>query len=137
MASLIALTYGIPAITFESVPDALAASRLGIPSPPQAPVSSSIDLTAVYHFGNTADPVYMGVCNGWNSLCSWWGYAFESQCHTGSRCVYDVVADKGWRVDIRKHVLRTVIDEVIEKYDDVPVCVRETDCVDCYRWKFL
>jgi lipase ATG15 len=47
------------------------------------------------------------------------------------------VTDKGWRVDIRKHVLRTVIDEIITSYDTVPECVAEPECQDCAKWKYF
>jgi len=59
----------------------------------------------------------------------------ESACHTGYECVYDVVADKGWRVGIGTHRIRSVIDDIITKYDDVPECKRTPECRDCAQWK--
>lgn len=137
MTSLLGLTYGLPAVTFEAVPEALAASRLGLPMPPGADITSPQmrPYTGTYHFGHTADPVYMGSCNGVTASCSFAGYALETQCHTGYECVYDVVADKGWRVGIGTHKIRSVISDVLLKYDEVPKCVKTPKCRDCGQWK--
>jgi len=135
VSGLLGLTYGVPAVTFEAVPDALAASRLGIPRPPVS--TSARDMTGISHIGHTADPIYMGKCNTWTSLCSLTGYAFQSECHTGKRCVYDVVKDKGWSLDLRTHGLRTVINNIITQYDTVPECIADAQCVDCYNWNYV
>lgn len=137
VSSFLALTYGLPAVTFEAVPEALPASRLGLPIPPGAnpDTPQTRAYTGTYHFGHTADPVYIGTCNGATATCSFAGYAMESTCHTGYECVYDVVADKGWRVGIGTHKIRAVISDVILKYDTVPKCVRTPDCRDCGPWK--
>jgi lipase ATG15 len=86
ISSLLGLTYGLPVLTFEAPGDALPASRLGIPSPEGS--SFARPMTEVYHFGHTADPIFMGSCNGASSFCTYWGYAFESECHAGSVCKY-------------------------------------------------
>lgn len=137
VSSFLALTYGLPAVTFEAVPEALPASRLGLPVPPGAnpDTPQTRGYTGTYHFGHTADPVYIGTCNGATATCSFAGYAMESSCHTGYECVYDVVADKGWRVGIGTHKIRSVIQDVILKYDEVPTCKRTPDCRDCGPWK--
>ncbi|KAL7912284.1 alpha/beta-hydrolase [Trichoderma velutinum] len=137
VSSFLALTYGLPAVTFEAVPEALPASRLGLPIPPGAnpDTPQTRAYTGTYHFGHTADPVYIGTCNGATATCSFAGYAMESTCHTGYECVYDVVADKGWRVGIGTHKIRAVISDVILKYDTVPKCARTPDCRDCGPWK--
>lgn len=56
VASLIGQTFGVPAVTFESPGDRLAAQRLHLPRAPGA-----ADLP-IWHFGHTADPIYIGVC---------------------------------------------------------------------------
>lgn len=61
----------------------------------------------------------------------------ESQCHTGKQCVYDTVGDRGWRVGIGNHKIRNVIESVIKVYDEVPECVPDDECVDCFNWKFF
>lgn len=137
LSSLLGLTFGLPVVTFEAVPEALPASRLGLPIPPGYQVHQERQNTGAYHFGHTADPVYMGTCNGINSICTWGGYAMESACHTGQMCTYDTVADKGWRVGIGTHKIQNVIRDVIEVYDDVPVCEAEEECYDCILWKFF
>jgi lipase ATG15 len=135
LASLIGLTHGIPSVSFEAYPQALAAARLGLPvAGDTSPLRKN---TGGFHFGHTGDPVYMGTCNGVASFCSIAGFAFETICHTGKRCVYDVVKDWGWRQSTSYHRLRYSIEEVYKKYDKAAPCEDEdVDCVDCYLWKF-
>ena len=135
LASLIGLQHGIPAVSFEAYPQAMAAKRLGLPAAGDvAPLRKN---TGGFHFGHTADPVYMGTCNGFSSFCSIGGYAFETICHTGKRCAYDVVKDWGWRPSTSTHRLRYAIDNVYKKYDKAATCVDEdVTCVDCFLWKF-
>jgi len=139
VSSLLGLTYGLPTLTFEAFPDAMAAQRLGLPVPPGYKVGSvqSRSKTGVYHFGHTADPIYMGSCNGASSFCTLAGYAFEGLCHTGQTCMYDTVNDLGWRVGIGTHKIVNVIKDVLEKYDTVPKCEEDTECQDCLLWKFF
>lgn len=138
VTSLLGLTYGVPVVTFETFPDALAAGRLGLPTPPGYHIGRHQDRknAAIYHFGHTADPVFMGTCNAASSSCTFGGYAFQSQCHTGNVCTYDTVGDLGWRVGIGTHRISSVVRDVIKKYDTVPGCEVEEDCVDCFNWKF-
>jgi lipase ATG15 len=139
VSSLLGLTYGLPTLTFEAFPDALAASRLGLPVPPGYKIGSHQSRGAgvgIYHFGHTADPIFMGTCNSASSFCTIAGYAFQGACHTGQTCVYDTVNDLGWRVGIGTHKINNVIKDVLEKYDAVPGCVEDIECVDCYSWKF-
>lgn len=135
LASLIGLQHGIPAVSFEAYPQAMAAKRLGLPAAGDvAPLRRN---TGGFHFGHSADPVFMGTCNGFSSFCSIGGYAFETLCHTGKRCVYDVVKDWGWRPSTSTHRLRYAIENVYQKYDQAAKCVDEdVSCVDCYLWKF-
>lgn len=137
VTSLLGLTYGLSVVTFEAVPEALAASRLGLPVPPGIDYARPQvrEKTGAYHFGHTADPVYVGTCNGATASCSFAGYAMESACHTGRECVYDVVSDKGWRVGIGTHRIRSVISDVILKYDELPKCEYTPECRDCAQWK--
>lgn len=137
VTSMLGLTYGLPVVTFEAVPEALPASRLGLPVPPGSDPSApqTRENTGSFHFGHTADPIFIGTCNGATATCSYAGYAMESACHSGRECVYDVVADKGWRVGIGTHKIRSVIHDVIMKYDDVPKCEFTPECRDCAQWK--
>ncbi|KAI1107238.1 alpha/beta-hydrolase [Jackrogersella minutella] len=137
VSSLLGLTYGLPVVTFEAVPEALAAGRLALPVPPHAnpEFPQTREYTGAYHFGHTADPIYIGTCNGATASCSFAGYALETACHTGYECVYDTVADHGWRVGISTHKIRSVINDVIRKYDDVPECRFTPECRDCANWK--
>lgn len=137
VTSFLGLTYGLPVVTFEAVPEALAASRLGLPLPPGAEPGfpQAREHTGAFHFGHTADPVYIGTCNGATASCSFGGYAMETACHAGRECVWDVVTDKGWRVGIGTHKIRSVIQDVILAYDEVPSCKFVPECRDCAQWK--
>lgn len=137
VSSMLGLTYGVPVVTFEAVPEALPAGRLGLPVPPgsSAGALQTREYTGTFHFGHTADPIFIGTCNGATASCSFGGYALESACHTGSECVYDVVADKGWRVGVGTHKILSVIKDVLLKYDTVPECKFTPECRDCANWK--
>ena len=138
VSSLLGLTFGLPTITFEAPGEALPAARLGLPIPPgNTPgAHQRRQYTGAYHFGHTADPIFMGTCNAATSACTLGFYAMESQCHTGHRCVWDTVGDKKWRVSATTHSIRSVIKDVIRGYDTLPQCERDTECQDCALWKF-
>ncbi|MCJ1363075.1 putative lipase atg15 [Acarospora aff. strigata] len=139
VSSLLGLTFGLPVVTFQAPAEALAAARIGLPAPPgsRPGFPQSRTYTGAYHFGHTADPVFMGLCNSATAACTLGGYAMETQCHTGKTCVYDTVEDKGWRVGIGNHKILGVIRNVIEAYDELPACTADTECVDCFNWKFF
>ncbi|CEP61120.1 triglyceride lipase ATG15 LALA0_S02e07162g [Lachancea lanzarotensis] len=133
LGSLLARTYGLPAVAFEAPGELLATRRLHLPMPPGYPNY----LEGVWHFGNTADPIFMGTCNGASSSCSIGGYAMETSCHTGKECVYDVVKDKGWHVSLFNHRIHKVIDEVLEGYDEPARCIPPGPCHDCFNWNYV
>jgi putative lipase involved disintegration of autophagic bodies len=131
IASMVGITFGIPTVTFEIPGDKLASKRLHLPHGPGANLP-------VWHFGHTADPIFVGVCTGPASSCWYGGYAMESRCHTGKVCVWDTVKDNGWRVDIRSHRVRDVIETILKNPEEFPMpnCVEETDCEDCGLWEY-
>lgn len=139
VSSFLSLTFGHPALTFEAVPEAMPASRLGLPVPPGHQIGSlqKRASTGGFHFGHTADPVYMGTCNQATSVCTFGGYAMQSVCHTGQKCVYDTVKDFGWRMGIGTHKIVEVIRDVIEKYDEPAKCEPYINCTDCYTWEYF
>ena len=108
LASLLALTYGVPAVTYEAVPDLLPAKRLHLPLPPsQNPKAPMSNLTTAILVNS--DPIAMGVCNGALSTCGAAGFALETKCHSGRAIVYDTVGRLGWSVDIRAHRIDQLI----------------------------
>lgn len=132
LASLLGRTYGLPVVAYEAPGEMLATQRLHLPQPPGLPKHAE----NIWHFGNTADPIFMGVCNGASSLCNLAGYALETACHTGRQCVYDVVTDKGWHVNLLNHRIHTVIDDIIMTYNDTAPCADQPPCRDCFNWRF-
>lgn len=141
VGSLVAQTYGIPAVTFQAPGEKLAANRLGLPIVPKTGVLSNNGSHSdtgfaknIWAFGHTADPIYMGTCGGITSLCWTGGYAMETHCHSGLECIYDVVNDFGWRQGVNTHRIVNVINDVILKYNDTPKGERSDECVDCFNW---
>lgn len=132
LASLLGRTYGLPAVAFEAPGEMLATKRLHLPQAPGIPKH----MEHIWHFGNTADPIFMGVCNGASSSCNVAGYAMETACHTGQICVYDVVTDKGWHVNLLNHRIHTVIDEIILAYNETAPCAEQPPCRDCFNWRY-
>ncbi|KAF9410116.1 putative lipase atg15 [Podila epigama] len=132
LSALLGLTFGVPTVTFETPGDRLAAQRLHLPMPP----AINWDDFPLYHIGHTADPIFLGVCNGARSACYYSGFAMESKCHTGRTCIYDPVTEDNWKVDIRTHRLFDTIEGVL-KLKDVPKCAPEKDCVDCEMWEYF
>jgi lipase ATG15 len=137
VSAMLGLTYGVPAITFQAVPDALPANRLGLPIPPGVDPDrpGQRDYTGAFHFGQNADPIFMGTCNGATASCAYAGYALESACHTGRECVWDVVAVNGTRVSVTTHRIIWVIANVIKMWQTVPECKFTPECYDCQLWK--
>ena len=138
-SSLLGLTFGIPAVTFEAPGDALAAQRLGLPPPPGSVPGApqTREYTGAVHFGHTADPIFMGTCNAATSACTLGGYAMQTQCHSGNVCRWDTVGDLGWRVGIGYHKIRVIIEDILTKYETPPECFPDDECVDCFNWKYF
>lgn len=158
LASLLGSTFGLPAVAFESPGERLAAERLHLPLPLPSNGSqiSPVPVTHVYH---NADPIPQGTCTGFVSPCTQGGFALETRCHLGKSIVYDTVNKLGWKVDVRKHVIKGIITQVLDVEDEweegrqVPLA-REEDCIvgpliylvvdelkvsflqDCYKWEF-
>ena len=136
VSALLGLTFGLPVVTFEAVPQALAAKRLGLPTPPgyQSAVHARQN-AGVWNFGHTADPVYMGTCNAASSVCTIAGYALQSVCHVGQRCEYNTVEEWQWRMSMTTHGIRGCIRDVYRAWEGVPSCEPDEECVDCFNWK--
>ncbi|GAA5811602.1 hypothetical protein MFLAVUS_005042 [Mucor flavus] len=132
VASLVGQTFGVPAVSFESPGDRLAAQRLHLPHAP------GLSDQPIWHFGHTADPIFIGVCTGPLSGCFYAGFAMETRCHTGKVCVWDTVKDNGWKVNIGYHRIGTIIESILKRPDNFPLpeCKVETDCDDCGLWTF-
>jgi lipase ATG15 len=93
IASLVAQSNRMPAFTYEAPGDALYASRIGLI--PEFSETDPFDRFEyfkslhIYQFGNTLDPIFLGLCNGPTSSCYYSGYAMESRCHVGKVCIFD------------------------------------------------
>jgi lipase ATG15 len=137
VSAMVGLTYGRPVLTFQAVPDALPANRLGLPVPPGVDPNrpGQREYTGAFHFGQNADPIFMGTCNGATASCSYAGYALESACHTGRECIFDVVKDNSTRVSVITHKIIWVIANVIKQYKVAPECKFTPECYDCPLWK--
>jgi lipase ATG15 len=161
LASLLGLTFGLPAVALESPGELRAAERLHLPFPrSNCSTLPPAALTATTHVYHNADPIPQGACTGFGSPCAQAGYALETRCHLGKTIVYNTVEKLGWKADIRKHTVREVITKVLELPDmewedgrEVPAAREEVDCVvshcsrsliynsniyyqDCFKWEF-
>uniref|UniRef100_A0A060T3S6 Putative lipase ATG15 n=1 Tax=Blastobotrys adeninivorans TaxID=409370 RepID=A0A060T3S6_BLAAD len=133
LSTLLGRTFGLPAVGFEAPGELLASRRLHLPMPPGVPPWED----HIWHIGHTADPVFMGVCNGAGSSCWIGGYAMETRCHTGLQCVYDVVEDKGWHVSLINHRILVVYNDILTQYNHTAECKVPPPCEDCFNWKFI
>lgn len=153
MASYLGMTFGVPAVAFESPGDRLGASRLHLPLPP--PTWSDPDafaLAPVTHVYHTADALATGQCQGPSSICWHTGYAMETRCHAGQSVVYDTVRYLGWSVGVLSHRISHVVSELLSEDWDrraarggrvpkdttlgaVPTPTRESLCTDCSGWQ--
>ena len=136
VASLLGMTVGVPVITFEAPGEAMAASRLGLPTPPGYRIGENNPgpSSGSYHFGHNADPLYLGTCG---TTCYTGGYAMESVCHSGMECTYNVTGDLGWSSHLTNHRVQIVLHQVLEVYNDTAKCEVVRDCNDCYLWKYF
>lgn len=141
LASLLAITFGVPCVTFEAPGDLQAARRLHLPLPPGTDWSGNRPEFGVTHVYTNSDPIPQGVvsysfasydphdasylqsalqpqCTGALSTCGLVGFALETKCHTGQSIIYDAVGKLGWGVDIRTHRVGVLIDRLlIEDWD--------------------
>ncbi|KAI7832731.1 alpha beta-hydrolase [Gamsiella multidivaricata] len=142
VASTVGITKGYPVFTFQSPGDARFAQRIGIVKSGNL-TASELKRMPVWQFGHTADPVFMGTCNGPTSSCYSAGYALETKCHLGRSCIYDTMGVLGWRQNIQAHTIFTFIS-VVENWGNmtegrefVPKCEAQADCQDCTYWDYV
>lgn len=138
---------GLPLTNLFPLPTS-ASSRLSVPLPSlpipfPAPGYHPIATTHVYH---NADPIPQGACTGFGSPCTHAGYALETRCHLGKSIIFDTVGKLGWSVDVRHHVIKEVVLNVLgtevwwgdEDEDgggdkiNVPKAIIEEGCIVCH-----
>ncbi|KAI7849927.1 Alpha/Beta hydrolase protein [Circinella umbellata] len=136
IASLVGQTFLVPTVTYEIPGERLAAQRLHLPFAYENQVNIPL-----WSFGHTADPIFVGVCNGPASSCWYGGFAMETRCHSGKICVWDTVNKQQWRVDVRSHRIRDVIEYILKQPETefpLPECVVEDPaCSDCALWNYF
>lgn len=133
VANLMALANeGTASIAFEAPGEALYARRMGLI--PEAAAEAEAVPPPIWNFGVSTDPIFMGKCNGITSSCYHSGYALETGCHTGHKCVWE----RDGREDVGTHRIDWVIDNVIAADPPLPhpQCKPVRNCVDCQQWTF-
>lgn len=128
LASLIAYTFGVPAVTFEAPAERMAAKRLHLPMPPGSQrrrdgdgqrepsgegADAGLPAVPVTHVFHNGDPIAMGTCTGASSLCGSAGYAMESTCHAGQVVLYNTTGLLGWRENIATHRIATLVEDLL------------------------
>lgn len=89
----------------------------------------------IFHFGHTADPIFMGKCSSRISICYIAGYVIRTKCHVGKRCVYDSINKLKTTSSILKHRMGYLINTIIPQLEhDFPLCENDTSCTDCEQW---
>ncbi|KAI9350140.1 Alpha/Beta hydrolase protein [Obelidium mucronatum] len=135
LASLVGLTHDLPVLAYEAPGDFMYALRIGLipdDGPRHIPdYTSFLASLQTYHIGNWKDPIYMGECVTSGSLCWIVGYALESKCHAGYKCVYE---GNGPALDINYHSIDRVISEFLVQWDHVPECKVQPQCDECGAW---
>ncbi|KAF9158885.1 putative lipase atg15 [Actinomortierella ambigua] len=141
VASMLGITRDLPVVAFQAPGDRLYGERTQLVKPGLTP--SQLAKYPVWHIGPTADPIYMGTCNGPTSTCYTAGYAMESRCHLGKVCRYDTVGELGWHQGIQHHTILAFID-VVDKWQNltkgretVPPCEAQGECEDCTQWEYV
>ncbi|KAI1314576.1 putative lipase atg15 [Mortierella claussenii] len=141
VASMIGITKGYPTFTFSAPGDVRFAQRLGIV--PHKLSKHKLASQPVWQFGQTADPIFMGTCNGPTSICNSAGFIVETKCHLGNTCIYDTIEGLGWSQNIQAHALSTFIS-MVEDWGNmtngsakVPTCAPQADCQDCTQWEYV
>ncbi|KAG0225476.1 putative lipase atg15 [Actinomortierella wolfii] len=141
VASILGITYKHPVVAFQAPGDRLYAERIHLVK--QGLSLPQLTKYPVWHIGPTADPIYMGTCNGPTSTCYTAGYAMESRCHLGKVCRYDTMGELGWRQGIQHHTILAFID-VVDQWQNltkgreiVPPCEAQGDCQDCTQWEYV
>ena len=132
------MTVGATAIAFEAPGEKLYAQRLGFIFENED--DDENENYSIYHIGNTADPIFSGSCRGLLSACEPLGYALETKCHVGTKCVYKVPNAYN---DVRYHQITNVIARILMPRNQVPLCRRislgkgeDDGCRDCSWWDF-
>jgi lipase ATG15 len=66
----------------------------------------------------------------------------ESKCHVGITFTFDSVDKLGWRVDIRSHRIKEVIDKILSVWWELfkvfpDIHIDDDDCEECFFWDFV
>lgn len=129
IATMMGILYDKYVITFESPGEKHYIDLIGLDY-------SKVE-DKIYHFGHNADTIFTGKCNGMFSLCYMGGYMMNTKCHIGNVCEYDTINRLNMKESIYTHVIKYVIENVIEKWNNtLPEC-KKKECVDCEDWSYI
>ncbi|KAI8811078.1 Alpha/Beta hydrolase protein [Cladochytrium replicatum] len=142
LASLIALTNGIPSISFSTPASLLFAHRLGLlpggfgpatERPAFPDYTSFLATLQIYHILIESDPIPAGECTSFFSQCRRNGYILETHCQLGRVCT---IEDPGGRQDVAQHSTGAMLAR-LERMESVPTCGVQEHCLDCPQWDFI
>jgi lipase ATG15 len=129
IATMMGILYDKYVITFESPGEKHYIDLIGL--------DYSKTENKIYHFGHNADTIFTGKCNGVFSLCYIGGYIMNTKCHIGNVCEYDVINRLNIKESIYTHVIKYVIENIIEKWNNTLPACKKQDCIDCEDWKYI
>lgn len=117
IASLLAATFNLTCLAFESPGDLFAMKRLGIYHPEHN----------IYHYGVSGDPIFTGTCG---NLCWLSSYSIETKCHSGKVCMY-----KSGSTSMNYHRITVAMKKFYIPME-LPDCDYQV-CNDCIMWTFI
>jgi lipase ATG15 len=124
LASLIGNEMNIPAITFEAPGGKLFMTKFGL---------QINNFKNIYQFGLDDDPIFMGTCNGFMSVCKIAGYIMDSKCHIGNVCIFKDSRLKN--KNILHHRMAYIIN-YLESLLELPSCNLQINCKECKDWSW-
>jgi lipase ATG15 len=127
LATYLAIKYDKPAVTFETPGTKHYFDGISL--------NYSHAMDKIFHFGHTADPIFMGKCSLRTSICYIAGYIIRTKCHVGKTCIYDSINKLKTTSSILKHRMGYLINTIIPRFEtDFPSCENDTSCTDCEQW---
>lgn len=125
LAALVGGVLDLPVFTFEAPGGKLFTVKMGI---------KLKNVNMIYQYGMSDDPIFMGKCNGFISVCNIAGYIMDSKCHVGNVCIFvnSLVFQDVDSKNILHHKMKYIIKYLEE--NELPECFIQSDCEDCEGW---
>jgi lipase ATG15 len=131
LSGLVANKLGLTAVTFESPGTSLFNKKVSLGLERGYP--------KVFNYGFDSDPIFMGECNGFLSMCHYAGYIMNAKCHLGMVCkMTDSLLFHMQQVEANGSLLHHRIKYLLEylRYNELPECGIQVGCSECTDFKY-